>query len=343
MNIVNIPRIRLAHLPTPLDNQPTLTNLLGGPRILVKRDDMTGIALGGNKARKAEFLIGAARAEGATVMMTTAGVNSNYLRIMAAAARMAGIRPILFMRGTGQEPVQGNLLLNEIVEAEMVFIQVTDPWSPEACLIMEEYAKELKKQGEQSYIISVQTTHAPLASLGYVIAAFELHQQLLDRDIDANYIFTPVGSGVTQAGLVLGAKLLNWRLKVVGMAGTPGTAPDHRSRIADIVERAAGLLNQDVHINPEEIIVDDAYAGESYGKPTLDVIESILLVGKTEGLILDPVYSGKNMTGMIDWIKKGRLTAKDTAIFLHTGGTPALFNQAESLAKSIRQFRANKK
>jgi 1-aminocyclopropane-1-carboxylate deaminase/D-cysteine desulfhydrase-like pyridoxal-dependent ACC family enzyme len=312
---------------------------MGGPKILIKRDDMTGIALGGNKARKAEFLIGAAKAEGATVMMTTAGVNSNYLRIMAAAARIAGIRPILFMRGTGQEPLQGNLLLDAIVGAELVFIDVTDPWSPEAYQIMEEHANRLKSQGEKSCIISVQTTHAPLASLGYVLAAFELHQQLLDRNISANYIFTPVGSGVTQAGLVLGAKLLNWDLHVVGMAGTPGTAQDHRERISDMVERAAALLDKDIHVQTEEIIVDDAYAGESYGKPTPEVIEAILQVGKAEGIILDPVYSGKNMCGMIDWIKKGKLTSKDTAIFLHTGGTPSLFTQAESLGKSIQQHR----
>lgn len=339
MNIARLPRIRLAYLPTPLDSAGRLAASLGGPQLFIKRDDMTGLAMGGNKARKLEFLLGAAKAAGATVVMTTAGVNSNYLRMTAAGARKAGLRPILFMRGTGQEPVQGNVLLNEIVGAEMRFISVTDPWSPEARQIMEAAAQELERQGERAYVITVQTSHAPLAAIGYVNAALELYQQLLDIGASANYIFTPTSSGVTQAGLILGARLLHWPVKVVGIAASPNSAADHRLRIAEIAQQAASLLEIPCSIDPAEVIVQDTYAGESYGQVTPGAIRAIALVGAQEGLILDPVYSGKAMHGLIDWIAQGRLSAKDTVVFLHTGGAPNLFAQAETLGAGLRRFR----
>lgn len=332
-----LPRVQLAHLPTPLDEAERLSAALGGPRLLIKRDDLTGLALGGNKARKLEFLLGAARAAGATVVLTTAGAHSNYLRMTAAGARKAGLRPILFMRGTGHEAVQGNLLLNEIVGAEMRFIQVRDPWSPQGREIMEAAARELEAQGERPFVITLQTTHAPLAAIGYVAAAGELHGQLRDRGVEATHIFTSTGSGVTQAGLILGVRLLDWPVRVVGIAGAPGTADAHRGRVAEIVGRAAQLLDVPVRLSPDEVLVEDGYAGEGYGAATPGVVRAIRLAGKCEGLILDPVYTGKTLHGLIDWIERGRLTAADTAVFLHTGGAPNLFMQAEGLGPALRE------
>jgi D-cysteine desulfhydrase family pyridoxal phosphate-dependent enzyme len=340
MNLARHPRLRLAHLPTPLEPLARLAAVLGGPELWVKRDDLTGLALGGNKARKLEYLLGAARAAGATTVMTTAGVHSNYLRMTAAAARKAGMRPILFMRGSGQEPIQGNLLINHIVGAEMRFINVTDPWSPEAQAIMNSAAAELEQQGERVYVMTIQTTHAPLAALGYVYAALELYQQLLDQDRTANVLFLPTGSGITQAGLILGAKLLHWPLQVVGVAGAPHTAPAHRARVAEIVTRTAALLDVDLTLDPAEVTVVDEYAGIAYGVATPGVVEAIRLCGEHEGLILDPVYSGKAMHGLLDWIAQGKLTAQDSAIFLHTGGAPNLFAQAESLAPALQAVAA---
>ena len=335
MNLANHPRLPLAFLPTPLEALTRLRAAVSGPMLWVKRDDMTGLALGGNKARKLEYLLGAAKAQGATVVMTTAGAASNYLRMTAAAARKVGMRPILFMRGTGEEPIQGNLLLNRIVGAEMRFIAVTDPWSPEARNMMNAAAAELEAQGERVYIISIQNTHAPLAALGYVNAALELYQQLLAQGAQATHLFTPTGSGVTQAGLILGAKLLHWPLQVVGMAGAPNTAEGHRRRIAEMVVAAGKLLNIEVEIAEEEVIVDDSYAGESYGKATPGVMEAIRLCGEQEGLLLDPVYSGKAMHGLLSWIATGKVRASDQVVFLHTGGAPNLFTQAESLAEGL--------
>lgn len=345
MNLASHPRLPLTFLPTPLEALPRLRAKLGAtgqdvPTLSVKRDDMTGLALGGNKARKLEYLLGAARAEGATVVMTTAGAASNYLRMTAAAARKAGMRPILFMRGTGQEEIQGNLLLNRIVGAEMRFIDVTDPWSSEAREIMMDAAEELEAQGERVYVMAIQDTHAPLAALGYVNAALELYQQLLAQGAQATHIFMPTGSGVTQAGLILGAKLLHWPLQVVGIAGAPNTAEGHRRRIAAMVQAAGKLLDVDVSLSPEEVIVEERFAGESYGKATPGVIEAIRLCGEEEGLLLDPVYSGKAMHGLLTWLAEGKLSAQDQVVFLHTGGAPNLFTQADSLAAGLAQLDA---
>jgi 1-aminocyclopropane-1-carboxylate deaminase/D-cysteine desulfhydrase-like pyridoxal-dependent ACC family enzyme len=340
MNLAKHPRLPLTFLPTPLEPLERLSAILGGPSLWVKRDDMTGLALGGNKARKLEYLLGAAKAEGATVVMTTAGAASNYLRMTAAAARKAGMRPILFMRGTGKEPIQGNLLINRILGAEMRFIDVTDPWSPRAREIMDEAAAELTRQGERVYVMAIQNTHAPLAALGYVNAALELYQQLLDIGTQATHIFAPTGSGVTQAGLILGAKLLHWPLKVVGIAGAPNTAEGHRRRIAEMVTAAGRLLDVEVEISPDEIIVEDRFAGVSYGAATPGVVQAIRLCGEQEGLLVDPVYSGKAMHGMLSWIAEGKLTARDQVVFLHTGGAPNLFTQAESLAADLAEYDA---
>ena len=342
MNLARHPRLPLAFLPTPLESLPHLSAQIGGtgggPTLWVKRDDMTGLALGGNKARKLEYLLGAAKAQGATVVMTTAGAASNYLRMTAAAARKAGMRPILFMRGTGNEPIQGNLLLNRIVGAEMRFIDVTDPWSPDARRIMDAAAAELEAQGERVYVMAIQNTHAPLAALGYVNAAVELYQQCLQQGTQASHIFMPTGSGVTQAGLILGAKLLHWPLQVVGIAGAPNTAAGHRARIAQMVRAAGELLDVEIEIAPDEVIVDDRFAGVAYGAATPGVIRAMRLCGEQEGLLLDPVYSGKAMHGLLSWLAEGKLKATDQVVFLHTGGAPNLFTQAEGLAESLAQY-----
>jgi 1-aminocyclopropane-1-carboxylate deaminase/D-cysteine desulfhydrase-like pyridoxal-dependent ACC family enzyme len=335
MMLARLPRLRLAHLPTPLEDLPRLTAALGGPRLLIKRDDLTGLALGGNKARKLEYLLGAARAAGATAVLTTAGAHSNYLRMTAAAARKAGLRPVLFLRGTGREPRQGNLLLDEIVGAELRFIDVRDPWSPAAPAIMAAAAAELAARGERPFVISVQTTHAPLAAIGYVAAALELHGQLVERGQAATHLFLPTSSGVTQAGLVLGARLLRWPLQVVGIAVTPGQAAFLRQRVGEIVAGAARLLELPDDPDPGAVIVEEGYAGPAYGAVTPAAARAIRLLGEQEGIILDPVYSGKAMAGLLDWHARGRLAGADTAIFLHTGGAPNLFTQAELLAAAL--------
>ncbi len=331
MNLHLHPRLPLAHLPTPLEPLPRLSAALGGPSLWVKRDDCTGLALGGNKARKAEYLLGAAQAAGATVILTTAGVHSNYLRMMAAGARKAGMRAVLFMRGSGSEAVQGNLLLNRITQAEMRFIDIADPWSPATRALMDEAAAELATQGERPYVIAVQNSHAPLAALGYVNAALELYQQTLAHNCPANLLITPCGSGVTQAGLILGAALLHWPLRVVGFASTPDTADAHRRRIGEIIAATAALLQVDVRVPEDAIEVVDEFAGPGYGVVTPGAARAMRLCGEQEGLILDPVYNGKAMHGCLTWIEQGRLRSDDTVIFLHTGGAPNVFSHATEL------------
>jgi 1-aminocyclopropane-1-carboxylate deaminase/D-cysteine desulfhydrase-like pyridoxal-dependent ACC family enzyme len=235
--------------------------------------------------------------------------------------------------------IQGNLLLDEIVGAELRFIDVQDPWSPEGREIMEAAAAELERQGETPYVVTVQTVHAPLAAIGYVVAAFELYQQLLDRQIDVRYLFTPSGSGVTHAGLILGAKLLHWPVQVVGVSPSPLVVDVHRQRIAEIVERAAHLLGVTVPISLEDVIVEGGYAGAAYGEPTDGAVRAIRVTGESEGLILDPVYSGKAMHALFDWAEQGRLPSDGAVVFLHTGGAPNLFRQAEVIGAAVRRTR----
>lgn len=340
MNLHLHPRLSLAHLPTPLEPLPRLSaavgntagTRVGGPALWVKRDDCTGLALGGNKARKAEYLLGAAQAAGATVILTTAGVHSNYLRMMAAGARKAGMSAVLFMRGSGQEAVQGNILLNQITHADCRFIDIADPWSPATRAHMDEAAAELAARGERPYVIAVQNTHAPLAALGYVNAALELYQQTLTQGCPANVLIAPCGSGVTQAGLILGAHLLHWPLRIIGFASTPNTADAHRRRIAEIIAATAALLQIDITVPDSAIEVVDDFAGPGYGVVTPGGAAAMRLCGEQEGLLLDPVYNGKAMHGCLTWIEQGRLTADDTVIFLHSGGAPNIFSHAGELA-----------
>jgi 1-aminocyclopropane-1-carboxylate deaminase/D-cysteine desulfhydrase-like pyridoxal-dependent ACC family enzyme len=333
MTIAALPRVRLAHLPTPLDDAPRLSAALGGPQLLVKRDDMTGLATGGNKARKLEFLLGAAKAAGATVVMSTAGAGSNYLRMLAAGARAVGLRPILFVRGTGDEPIAGNLLINELVGAEMHFIPVRDPWSPEARLLMEAAARRLEDAGERVSVITIQTSDAPLAAVGYVYAAIELYQQLADRGMEASHLFTATSSGITQAGLIVGARLLQWPVQIIGTVSTPDTIDAHRERIAEMVTRTAALLKLSVHVTPDEVHVE-------YEDATgVEIARAVRHAGQHEGFILDPGSNGRTMFHITQWIARGRLTNRDTAILLHTGGMPGLFGAAAEIGPALRQLR----
>lgn len=333
MTIAALPRVRLAHLPTPLDDAPRLSAALGGPRLLVKRDDMTGLATGGNKARKLEFLLGAARAAGATVVMSTAGAGSNYLRMLAAGARVAGLRPVLFLRGTGDEAIAGNLLLNELVGAEMHFIPVRDPWSPQARLLMEAEAARRERAGERVAVITIQTTDAPLAAVGYVQAALELYHQLTDRGVMASHLFTATSSGITQAGLIVGARLLQWPVRIVGTVGAPDVVDAHRERIAEMAARTAALLDLSFSITPDEVHVEyESATGE-------EIARALRYAGEHEGLVLDPGSNGRTMLHLLRWIAQGRLTTQDTAILLHTGGMPGLFGAAGELGPALRQLR----
>lgn len=336
MSIGTQPRFRLATLPTPLHELPRLRAALGGPercpRILIKRDDLTGLALGGNKARKLEFLVADAQRQGATALITAGAVQSNHARMTAAAARLAGMRCALVLTtAVDDPPVQGNLLLDRLLDAE-VHLLSTSPGSLPAgdvSTMMEQVAAGLREQGERPYLIPIGGSN-PVGALGYVSATLELVQQLYEAGESPARLYYASGSRGTQAGLVLGAKLYGAPYEVYGVAVSPG-GPERTTRAVEIANAAADLLQTSTRVSEDDLLTDDGYVGEGYGIPTAGGLEAIRLLAREEAIFLDPSYTGKAMSALIDHVRRGLLDPAETVIFLHTGGAPALFAHGERL------------
>ena len=319
MRLNDIPRLKLGYLPTPLDDAPRLAEKIGLDRLFIKRDDLTGLALGGNKVRKLEFLLAEAKLQGADVVITTGAHQSNHARLTAAAAVKLGMCSILFLGGTRPERLQGNLLLDSLLGADIRLLPGVDMEQMKE--EMQNTAEELKRAGKKPYIIPVGGS-TPLGSLGYVAAMEELAGQL-DGET-APQIVLAAGSGGTMAGVLLGARLFLPRSKVVGIS-VSRTAADFRNVIAGIANGAAELIGVSHRFDPASVDVNDEYLGESYGVPTEAGMKAISLGAQTEALLFDPVYTGKAMSGLIDLVSKGVLARDRTTVFIHTGGIPGLF------------------
>lgn len=330
-------RLRLASFPTPLDDAPRLREALGGnrrcPRILIKRDDLTGLAFGGNKARKLEFIIAEALRQGADTVITTGAVQSNHARMTAAAARVAELDCALVLTTPSPTPeLTGNLLLDRVLGADVHLVPASDdprlPFGREAEKV-DELVSTLTARGKRPYVIPVGGSSA-FGALGYVVGTLELVSQLVALGATADYLYFASGSRGTQAGLTLGARALNATYQLRGVAVSGGEA-EKIMRASRVANEAAGLLGIDVRVTEQEVTTDQGYIGEAYGVPTPGCLDAIGLVARTEGIFLDPVYSGKAMAGLIDHIRTGRIGPADTVVFLHTGGTPALFAHAGAL------------
>jgi L-cysteate sulfo-lyase len=322
-------RVRLAHLPTPLDPCPRLGAALGGPEIWLKRDDLTGLAFGGNKTRQLEFLFADVLAEGADTVVAGAYTQSNWCRQMTAAARKLGLEvALVLLHGEKGPAVQGNLLLDRLMGAD---VTVVDLDSMERLTpLLEAKAQELARAGRKPYLVApFSMDRQVLGALGYVNAALELDRQLDDADIDPDYVYL-CGANMTPGGLALGLKALGRRARLVNIA--PIRWSEARAvDIARIANATAERLGLDVTITPDEIANHDDYIGERYGLVTEGGREALQLLARTEAVILDPVYSSKAMAGLIDHVRKGRLGKGERVIFVHTGGTPALFAYAADL------------
>lgn len=332
MSIGTMPRFPLATLPTPLHEAPRLREALGGPercpRILIKRDDLTGLALGGNKARKLEYLIADALGRGATALITTGAVQSNHARMTAAAARLAGLRTSLVLTsGEADPPIQGNLLLNHLLQAEVHLVPAP---SDKAIAVddavnetIERVATDLEARGERPYVIPVGGS-SPIGALGYVAGTLELVSQLAALGEAPTRLYYASGSRGTQAGLVLGAKLYSAPYAVYGIAVSGGGEEKH-VRARENATEAAALLRVEERVTEEDLVTDEGYIGEGYGIPTPECMEAIRLLAGTEAIFLDPTYTGKAMAGLIDHIRQGVISPEETVVFLHTGGVPAIF------------------
>ena len=316
-----IARERLAHLPTPLEPAPRLGAACGLPSLWVKRDDATGLAIGGNKARKLEYLLADARARGANVLLTVGGVQSNHARMTAAAACRFGMECHLFLDGEEPPVRQGNLLLDDLFGAVVTFM-------PDASLhalneAMAGRAAALTEQGKRPYSIPVGGSTG-LGALGYVAAARELAVQAAALGVEVCAIVVAVGSTGTLAGLTLGARLY---LPETVVRGVSVSSPEARCRSkgARIAGEAAELLGLPVHLAPEDLAVTDAFLGPGYGIPTPEAEAAIHLAARCEGLILDPVYTGKALAGLRAMANAGEFPGDRAVVFWHTGGAPALF------------------
>jgi len=331
MSMVKLPRVALGHWPTPLHELPRLSATLGGPRIFIKRDDLTGLALGGNKCRKLEYVLADALKNGVDTLITSGSSQSNHALQTAAAARKLGMEAYLALVKGMHVETQGNLLLQNILNSTVNIVEVADPSEMFTTMPrkMNELADELRSKGRTPLVIPAGAEF-PLGTVGWVDAAEEIGRQLKDQEIDAQYVVLAHSGGGTQAGLVLGFKQLKLPLNVVGIS----TMYQKSAAVNEVVTLAndtARLLGFDVTITPDEVTLYDDYIGEGYGIPTEGCIEAIRLVAQTEAIFLDPVYSAKAMAGFVDLIRKGEFTSRDTVLFIHTGGVPALFAYHQEL------------
>ena len=332
MSIVQLPRITLGHWPTPLHELQRLSDNLGGPHIFVKRDDLTGLALGGNKCRKLEYVLADAKQRGIDALITSGSSQSNFALQMAAAARKLEMEPyFMLVKGVHVE-TQGNLLLHNILNSTVNILEVSDPSEMFTTMPkkMKELADKLRSKGHNPLVIPAGA-FTPLGTAGWVNAAEEINQQLQDQNIDVHYVILANGSGGTQAGLALGFKQLKVPLEVIGIS-VLNEKTEAKNIVVNQITETAKLLNLGVTITQDEVTVYDNYIGQGYGIPTKECIEAIRVVARTEAIFLDPVYTGKAMSGLIDLIKKGRLTKKHTVLFIHTGGVAADFAYSEELA-----------
>ena len=329
MNLARYPRVRLGHLPTPLEPMENLTRHLGGPRLWVKRDDCTGLSSGGNKTRKLEFLMAEAIAQKADVVITQGATQSNHARQTAAAAAKLGMEcQILLEDRTGYADaaytLNGNVLLDQLHGASIAKRSGGADMQAE----MEAVAADLRKKGKRPYVIPGGGS-TPVGALGYVNCAIEMLAQANDMGLKIDLLVHATGSAGTQAGLVAGLVALNSGIPVLGI-GVRAPKDRQEANVFALAEKTAAHLGLAGVVKREHVVANCDYVGQGYGIPTEGMVEALKLVAKLEGLLLDPVYSGKGMAGLIDLIKKGQFKQTDNIVFLHTGGSVGLFGYPDA-------------
>ncbi|QYX57833.1 D-cysteine desulfhydrase [Roseovarius sp. SCSIO 43702] len=323
MNLARFPRVRLAHLPTPLEPLPRLSEALGGPEIWIKRDDCTGLSTGGNKTRKLEFLMAEAQAQGADMVITQGATQSNHARQTAAAAAKLGMKCHLLLEdrtGFNHENYKhnGNVLLDHLHGATMEHRGPDLDMNAE----MEAVAETKRADGANVYTIPGGGSNAT-GALGYVNCAFEMLHQFVEMGLDVDHIVHATGSAGTQAGLITGLKAMNAQIPLLGI-GVRAPQEKQEANVFALARKTAEKLGCPDVVAREDVVANTDYVGPGYGIPAEDTLEAIDIFARTEAILLDPVYSGKGAAGLIDLVRKGRFTKGERVVFLHTGGAIGL-------------------
>ena len=341
MMFSRFPRVPFGHFPTPLEPMDRLRRSLGGgPRLLIKRDDCIGLAMGGNKTRKLEFLMGDAMARGAREVVTQGAVQSNHVRLTAAAAARCGLkcRALLERRveNVGAEyELTGNVLLNDILGVGYEFRPAGLDMNAEG----EALCAQLQADGQNAYFIPGGGSN-PVGALGYAACAAELAEQCAAMNLRADWVVHATGSAGTQAGLAAGMAALKDAPKVAGIS-VRQPEKTQTANVAKLAQATADLLEIPAQFTPEDILVDDRFVGAGYGLPNDATIAAIELLAREEGILLDPVYSGKSFAGLLVRIWEGAFRDDETVVFLHTGGAPALFAYRQNFCARGQPLRNN--
>ncbi len=322
-----LPRTELGFFPTPLVALERLSDILNGPRILMKRDDQTGLASGGNKTRKLEFLLGEALDQGCDTVITGGAAQSNHCRQTAAAAACCGLECHLVLGGEQPDLLEGNLLLDDLLGSSI-------HWSGRFRKgeKIPEIVARLERSGRKPYVIPYGGSSTTGAA-GFVEAVSEVKQQLTDIDTAVSHIVFASSSGGTQAGLIVGKKIFAAQYKLIGIGIDKGEAGDvpFAEHVMQLTQQTAKRLEIDTDFDEKNVVVREEYLGDGYGRVGELERKAIRLTAETEGILLDPVYTGRAMGGLMDMIGQGEFRRSDTVLFWHTGGLPALFSYAEEL------------
>jgi L-cysteate sulfo-lyase len=310
-----IPRLHFAHLPTPVEELRKLREALDGPRLLIKRDDQTGLAFGGNKTRKLEFLVAEARDQGAKTLVSGGALQSNHCRQTAAAAARFGFKCILVLTGERPKQPSANLLLDELFGAEIIHVADRE----DRDRILQETFNQAAEKGMRPYLVPYGGS-SPTGALGYAFAM----KELMEQDLQADWIVFATSSGGTHAGLLLGQRVFGYKGKVLGIS-VDESENWLKEHVSDLASLTSEKLGERIEFTPGEVLADASHCSAGYGVLTEPEREAIRLFATCEGLLLDPVYTGRAAAGMIDLTRKGFFKKDETVLFLHTGGQPALF------------------
>lgn len=324
MNLAKFPRCRYTVGATPIEFLPNFTKAVRGPNIFIKRDDLLGLAAGGNKTRKLEFLVADALAQGADTLITCGAVQSNHCRLTLAAAVKEGLKCRLILEervpGSYKTDASGNNFLFHLLGVEAIEVL---PGGSDMMGAMQTLKRKLEDEGRKAYIIPGGGSNE-IGALGYVACAQEIIEQMFETGLNFAHIICPSGSAGTHAGLAVGLHGFNSNIPLIGI-NVSRKKNAQEELVYNLIQKTAKKLNLQQEIPASAVVCHDEYVGQGYSLKTESMVEAVSLLAKTEGILLDPVYTGKAMAGMIDLARQGVFGANDNILFVHTGGSPALY------------------